>query len=194
MWWVRNHSLALAICPLTVQSSGLSRQCWSLVAQLQAYPWASCVPFLILSLLICKPRIRRVSISWLRQCFWSKSPWESDNQYCSCNHCIITVLFAQMINLMRRGLWLARGTWLIGGRKGLFTKTYWFVLFFFSIPSRVVLNVRRKKKKKSQWVWMGKKSEKRRNLISHITVLLIQTSQIISLHVYICGYIFHWLR
>lgn len=41
---------------------------------------------------------------------------------------------------------------------------------------------------------MGKKSEKRRNLISHITVLLIQTSQIISPHVYICGYIFHWLR
>ena len=133
-WWVRNHSLALAICTLTVQRSGLSRQCWSLVAQLQACPWASCVPFLILSLLICEPRISGVSTSWLRQCFWSKSPWESDNQYCSCNHYIITALFAQMINLMRRGLWLARGTWLIGGRKGLFTKTYWFVLFFFLHP------------------------------------------------------------
>lgn len=102
--WVRNHSLALAFCTLTVQRSGLSRQCWSLVAQLQACPWASCVPFLILSLLICEPRISRVSTSWLRQCFWSKSPWESDNQYCSCNHYIITALFAQMINLMRRGL------------------------------------------------------------------------------------------
>ena len=63
--------------------------------------------------------------------------------------------------------------------------------FFLSIPSRVVLNVWRKKKKKGNESEWEKKPEKRRDLILHITVLLIQTSQIISPRVYTCGYIFH---
>lgn len=64
--------------------------------------------------------------------------------------------------------------------------------FFFSpsLPEWCLMSGGKKKKKANESEW-EKKPEKRRDLISHITVLLIQTSQIISPRVYTCGYIFH---
>lgn len=116
-------------------------------------------------------------------------PLRVNNPCCSCNHCILQLTLHRCEIWWGEELRLARGTWLIGGRRELATKT-WLVLLL-SIPTRAVLNV-------GGWGWEieseWEKSEKRRDLILHITVLLIQTSQIISSRVCICGYIFHWLR
>lgn len=66
-------------------------------------------------------------------------PLRVNNPCCSCNHCILQLTLHRCEIWWGEELRLARGTWLIGGRRELATKT-WLVLLL-SIPTRAVLNV-----------------------------------------------------
>lgn len=94
-------------------------------------------------------------------------PLESHIQCCYCDHYDNTAHFAQMKNLMSRGITTPPEEHdpLVAKKGQSLRQTDFF------LPSIVVLNVRKKDKNESEW----EKSEKCGDLILYITILLIQT-------------------